>query len=297
MQHAYADINGIRMHYVTHGSGEPLLLLHGFPEYWGIWKHLMPELAKTHRVIAPDLRGYHLTSRPKDVEAYRIENLVGDVRALVEHLGLSKVTVMAQDWGALLGWSFVLRHPELIRRYVTVNITHPALFNRDLRENPKQQQASQYMLAFRTPGFEQQMAANDFAFARQDIFEDARKHGASISAEDEAEWLQILRQPGALEAALNYYRATKIGPPDGQGAPGGSTLLDGLSQEQWKTRFPVLVLWGEEDPYLMPSGLEGLEQLVPDLTVHKLPGATHWVTLEKPAEVLRHLRDFIAQKN
>jgi len=297
MQHAYADINGIRMHYVTHGSGEPLLLLHGFPEYWGIWKHLMPELAKTHRVIAPDLRGYNLTTRPKDVEAYRIENLVGDVRALVEHLGLSKVTVMAQDWGALLGWSFVLRHPELIRRYVTVNITHPALFNRDLRENPKQQQASQYMLAFRTPGFEQQMAANDFAFARQDIFEDARRHGASISAEDEAEWLQILRQPGALEAALNYYRATKIGPPDGQGAPGGSTLLDGLSQEQWKTRFPVLVLWGEEDPYLMPSGLEGLEQLVPDLTVHKLPGATHWVTLEKPAEVLRHLRDFIAQKN
>jgi pimeloyl-ACP methyl ester carboxylesterase len=296
MQHAYADVNGIRMHYVTHGAGEPILFLHGFPEYWGVWKRPMAELSKDHRVIAPDLRGYNLTSRPAGVEAYRIEHLVGDVRALVEHLGLSKVTVVCQDWGALLGWSFALRHPELIRRFVSVNITHPALFNRDLRENPKQQEASQYMLGFRTPGFDQQITGNDFAFARQAIFEEARRHGASLSAEDEAEWLQALKQPGAVDAALNYYRAARIGPPDGQGSPGGSNVLDGLPQEHWKVRFPVLVLWGEQDPYLLPSGLEGLDQLVPDLTVHKIPGATHWVTLEKPAEVIRHLRDFLARK-
>jgi pimeloyl-ACP methyl ester carboxylesterase len=136
------------------------------------------------------------------VESYRIEHLVGDVRALVDHLGLSKLTVVCQDWGALVGWSFALRHPELIRRFVTVNITHPALFNRDLRENPKQQEASQYMLSFRTPGFDQHITADDFAFARQAIFEDARKHGASLSAEDEDEWLQALKQPGAVDAGL-----------------------------------------------------------------------------------------------
>jgi epoxide hydrolase 4 len=296
MQHAYADINGIRMHYVTHGEGEPILFLHGFPEYWGVWKPLLAEFSKDHRVIAPDLRGYNLTSRPADVEQYRMQHLVGDLLALADHLGLRKLTVVSQDWGAFVGWSFLLRHPEYVRRFVTIDITHPALINRELRENPKQQQASQYMLSFNNPGTTAFLSAQDFAFWKQDIFETARKHGASLSEEDVADWVQAWRQPGSVDAALNYYRAARLGPPDGKGSPGGSNLLDDVPQEKWKVNCPVLVLWAEEERYLMPSGLEGLEQLVPDLTVQKISGATHWVTTEKPAQVIRHLRDFIARK-
>lgn len=296
MKHAYADVNGIRMHYVTHGAGDPILFLHGFPEYWGVWKPLLEEFSKDHLAIAPDLRGYNLSSRPTDVEQYRIQHLVEDLRALADHLGLDKLTVVAQDWGALVGWSLVLRHPGLVRRFVTVNVTHPALFDRDLRENPKQQQVSQYMLAFRAPGAEAQFLANDFASGRQVVFNDARQHGASLSAEDENEWLQAWRQPGAFEAALNYYRAARIGPPDGQGSPGGSNLLDDVPEARWKVNIPVLVLWGQSDPYLLESGLEGLGELVPDLTIQKFAGATHWVTLEKTAEVIQHLRGFIARK-
>jgi pimeloyl-ACP methyl ester carboxylesterase len=296
MEHAYADINGIRMHYVTQGEGEPILFLHGFPEYWGVWKQLMAEFSKDHRVIAPDLRGYNLTTRPTDVEQYGIQHLVADVRALVEHLGLKKITLMAQDWGALLGWTYALHHPETLRRFITVNITHPALFNRDLRENPKQQAASQYMLHFRTPGFSAQLAADDFAFLKQTLFADARQYGARLSDADVDEWVQTWKTPGALDAALNYYRAARLGPPDGQGSPGGSKLLDGLPQEKWKVGFPVLVLWGEMDPYLMDTGLVGLEQLVPDLTLHRIPGATHWVILQKQELVTRHMREFMARK-
>ncbi len=295
MQHAYANINGIRMHYVTHGKGEPILFLHGFPEYWGIWKTFLAEFSKDHFVIAPDLRGYNLTSRPLEAEKYSMQHLVADVKALADHLGLQKLTVVSQDWGAFVGWSFVLRHPEYVRRFVSIGVTHPALFDRELRENPQQQQASQYMLFKREPNSSAAFIADDFAIWRKVIIEDTLQHSTTLTAEDVTEWVETWKHPGAIEAALHYYRATGIGPPDGKGSPGGSNLMDDLPKEKWKVNVPVLVLWGEHDPYLLPSGLRGLDQLVPDLTVHMIPGTTHWLALQKPALVTQHLREFLAR--
>ncbi|MBZ4415044.1 alpha/beta fold hydrolase [Myxococcus sp. RHSTA-1-4] len=296
MKHEYADVNGIRMHYVTAGEGEPVLFLHGFPEYWGVWKRVMADLAKDCRVIAPDLRGYNRTSRPEDVEAYGIQHLVADVRGLVDHLGVKQVTLVCQDWGALLGWSYLLRHPDTVKRFAAINITHPALFLRDLRENPRQQEASQYMLAFRAPGSEATLMANDFAFGRQALFADVRSRGADLSEGDINDWLEAWRQPGAMKAGLDYYRAARLGPPDGQGNPGGGNLVDGLSPEQLQVKVPVLILWGEQDPYLLQDGLVGLEQYVKDFTLRKFPECGHGLTLERPKEVVRALRDFMAAK-
>jgi epoxide hydrolase 4 len=295
LEHRFADTGEIRLHYVIDGpaDGEPILFLHGFPEYWGVWKRLLAAFAPTHRVIAPDLRGANQSGRPKDVEAYRIERLVGDVLALLDHLELPRVTLVAQDWGGLLGWSFLLRHRERVARYVSIDISHPALFDRDLRENPAQQQASAYMLAFRTQG-EELLAANDGAFADQAIFADARAHGAVISAEDEAEWKAVLfGDPGHGTAGLNYYRAAEIGPPDGQGSKGGSNLLDDLRPEDLRVDTPVLMIWGDQDPYLLPSGLEGLEQYAPNSRVVHIPDASHWVTLEHPDRVAALVREFM----
>jgi epoxide hydrolase 4 len=294
LKHAYADVNGIRMHYVTAGQGEPVLLLHGFPEYWGVWKKVIANLSKDHQVFAPDLRGYNLTSRPAEVDAYHILKLVGDVRGLVEHLGLKKLNVVCQDWGGLVGWSFLLRHPDLVKRFVVIDITHPALFNRELRENPAQQKASAYMLLFRSPAAEAQLTANDFAFGRNAIFADARQHGAQLSDEDLEEWIQAWKQPGAWTGGLNYYRAARIGPPDGQGNPGGSNVVDDLRPEQLQVHVPVLILWAELDEYLLSSGLTGIEQLVKDVTIKKVPGANHWLSLEKPELVSQAVREFVA---
>jgi pimeloyl-ACP methyl ester carboxylesterase len=296
MEHQYADLNGIRMHYVKHGAGEPILFLHGFPEYWGIWKKPMEELGKDHLVIAPDMRGYNLTSKPAEVEQYHIEHLVADIRALADHLKLKKFTLVSQDWGALVGWSFVLRHPEYVRRFVTINVTHPALFNRDLRENPAQQQASQYMLLFRSPQAEPFIMADDYAFGRQGVFGAARQLGAQLSAEDEAELIAAWKQPGAITGGLNYYRAAKLGPPDGQGGEGGSNLVDGLKPQQLQVHLPVLFIHGEKDPYLLPSGQQGLEQYVHHLALRRIPDADHWVTLEKPALLTQYLREFMREK-
>ncbi|WNG38179.1 alpha/beta hydrolase [Archangium violaceum] len=293
MQHHYADINGIRMHYVTHGAGEPIIFLHGFPEYWGAWKKELNDLGKDHFVIAPDLRGYNLTSRPQKVEDYHIKHLVEDVRSLMVHLGLKKSSIVCQDWGALLGWSFLLRHPDLVTRFVTINITHPALFDRELRENPRQQLAAQYMLVFASPQAEPQLMGDDFAWAKQAVINDARAHGAILSEDDVAEWVASWRQPGAITAGLNYYRAAKMGPPDGEGHPGGSNLLEGLKPDQYAVHTPVLFIHGEQDTYLLADGQRGLKELVPNLTIRRIPDATHWVALEKPREVSQFVREFL----
>lgn len=293
MQHHYADVNGIRMHYVTHGAGEPILFLHGFPEYWGAWKKQLNDLGRDHHVIAPDLRGFNLTSRPEKVEDYHVKHLVEDLRALVQHLGFKQVAVVCQDWGALLGWSFLLRHPDLVSRFITINITHPALFDRELRENPRQQLAAQYMLVFASPQAEAQLMGDDYAWAKQAVINDARAHGAILSDEDVNEWIASWRQPGAITAALNYYRAAKMGPPDGEGHPGGSNLLEGLKPEQLHVQTPVLFIHGEQDTYLLADGQRGLKELVPNITFKRFPDATHWVALEKPREVSQLIREFL----
>jgi pimeloyl-ACP methyl ester carboxylesterase len=296
LQHHDADINGIRMHYVTHGTGEPILFLHGFPEYWGVWKKHLAELGKDYRVIAPDLRGYNLSSKPQEVEQYHIDLLVRDVLGLVEHLGLKKLTLVCQDWGALLGWSFLLRHPEYVCRFVTINITHPVLFNRELRENPRQQQASQYMLAFRTPQAETMITADDFAWPKNAVIGSYKANGAKFSDEDVDEWVRAWKQPGAITCALNYYRAAKMGPPDGQGNPGGSNLLEGLKPEQFQVRIPVLFIHGEQDFYLLADGHRGLEEYVPDLTFRRIPDGAHGVAMERPELVTRYIREFLRSR-
>ncbi len=294
MQHAYADINGIRMHYVTHGQGEPILFLHGAPEYWGVWKPLMREFSKDHLVIAPDLRGYNLTSQPKDVAQYSMQHLLGDVRALAEHLGLRKLTLVGHDWGALIAWAFTIHHPEYVRRLVSLSMMHPALFDRELRENPKQREFSQYMLLFQNPEVAAQLTANDFAMQKQGVFDDARRFECALTDEDMAEWLQSWRHAG-LTGMFNYYRAMKLGPPNGS-FPGGSTILDGVPPEKWKVHVPVLTMLGLEDIYVQRSGLDGLEKFASDLTVHEVPQATHWLIMQKPEVVGRHMRDFMARK-
>jgi pimeloyl-ACP methyl ester carboxylesterase len=294
IEHEHADIDGIHMHYAVagRGKGPPVLLLHGFPESSSVWSRVMTELAKDHFVIAPDQRGYGATSRPDGVEAYRIEHLVADIDRLVRHLALDSVHLVGQDWGALVGWSYLLRHPGRVIDFTTIDFTHPALFNEELRTNPEQQKTSEYMLLFRSPAAEAAIADQDYAWPRQSIFDAARALGADLSDEEVEAWLSRLKEPGALTAALNWYRAAEIGPPDGQGHPGGSNVLDGLPPEALHVDTPVLFIRADLDMYLLPSGMDGLHRHCKDVWIRRIAGADHWVSLEKPALVAAYLRDF-----
>ena len=295
-KHDYAEVNGVKLHYVAAGEGPLVLFLHGFPEFWYGWKEQLLEFGKDHLAVAPDMRGYNLSSKPEAVEQYRMKDLVEDVRALAEHLGHQKFVLAGHDWGGVVAWAFALAHPACLEKLVIVNAPHPAVFLRELRDNPAQQQASQYMLLFRTPQAEPILSANGYAALVNVVLGEGLKSGA-FTEEDKQAYLSAWSQPGALTGGLNYYRASGIGPP----APGPALVETkeealahfGVESFRMAVQVPTLVIWGEKDTALLPGNLEGMETFVPNLTLRRIPEGTHWVVHEKPAEVNGYIREFL----
>lgn len=295
LEHRYADVNGVRLHYVTAGTeGTLVMFLHGFPEFWYEWKRALEEFGRDHQAVAPDMRGYNLSGKPAGVEPYGIEHLVEDVRALAEHLGHRRFVLVGHDWGGVVAWVFAMRHPEWLEKLVIVNAPHPAIFDRELKGNPAQQQASQYMLFFRSPEAEATLSANGFGDLWERLFASLVAAGR-FTGEDRQAYLAAWAQPGALTGGLNYYRAARVGPPiPGTTAASGTV---GLEAGQTTIDVPTLVIWGEKDEALLPGNLDGLEHFVTTLTVHRVPDATHWVVHEEPALVNRLIRDFIGGRS
>jgi epoxide hydrolase 4 len=291
LEHAYAEVNGIRLHYAAAGSGELILFLHGFPEFWYMWKEQLEEFSQDHRVVALDMRGYNLSSKPEGVDAYRIELLVEDVRAFVAHLGYRKFILAGHDWGGMIAWALALQHPELLEKLIIINAPHPAIFDRELRENPAQQAASQYMLLFRSADAEAALSSNQYAALVDGVLKEGMA-GGYISESDRKAYLEAWSQPGALTGGLNYYRASRVGPPSGEAESGLAKILK--SFPSLIVNVPTLVLWGEKDPYLLLNNLTGLEQYVTNLTVRRIELASHWVIHEKPDAVNAYLREFLA---
>lgn len=297
-KHDYAEVNGVRLHYVAAGQGPLILFLHGFPEFWYGWKEQLADFGKDHLAVAPDLRGYNLSSKPEAVEQYRMKYLVEDVRALAAHLGHKKFVLVGHDWGGVVAWAFAMAHPESLEKLVILNAPHPAVFLRELRDNPAQQRASQYMLLFQTPQAEAILTANNCAALVKATLE---ARNGPFTEEDKAAYLSAWSQPGALTGGLNYYRASAIGPP-GQ-TPALVAKVDealarfGVDPSRQIVELPTLVIWGEKDTALLTGNLEGLEKFVLDLTVRRVPEGTHWVAHERPAEVNACIRAFLARED
>lgn len=287
----YAELpNGIRLHYASCGTrGDPLVLcIHGFPEYWGAWEDVLPRLGERAYAVAPDLRGYNLSSRPAGVDAYRAREIVGDLIQLVAALGYERAFLLAHDWGGAAGWQLAISKPQLVDKLVILNSPHPFLFARDLANNPQQQRASAYMNRLRAPDAEIQLAKNDFARLFASF---ATKEGGDPA------WLDAARRERyravwsrGLTGALNFYRATPLHPPTPADAGARGVALDA---SKFIVRVPTLVLWGMRDHALLPCLLDGLDELVPQITVERLPGASHWLAHEEPAHVAARALAFL----
>ncbi|MCJ7514819.1 MAG: alpha/beta hydrolase [Dehalococcoidia bacterium] len=287
LEHKYADINNIRLHYVTLGKGKLIMFLHGFPEFWYAWKNQLAEFGRDYQAVAPDMRGYNLSSKPADVEQYRMKYLVEDIHALVEYLGYKKFILVAHDWGAGVAWPFAIRHPDYLEKLIIINGSHPVIMVRELRDNPAQQKASRYILVHRRPDAEQILSRDNYGALASSLLQDGLKQGY-LTEEDRKAYIEAWSQPGALTGGLNYYRAARLGPFTGE----GDDILS-ADPSLLTVKVPTLVIWGEKDTFLLTGNLDGLEKYVPNLTIKRIPDGSHWVIHEKSKLINSYIREFI----
>jgi len=271
-------------------DGSPVILLHGFPESHRTWRAIAPLLNGGFRLVMPDQRGFAGSDRPQEVEAYKTDKLVADLFALADALSISDFALVGHDWGGAVAWAAAMRGEPRLTRLAIINSPHPLIFQKSLIEDSDQRSASQYINAFRAPGFEKLVEAQGF-----DWFFDKTFSGhvdlALIPQSEKRQYIADWSQPGAFTAMLNWYRASPlIVPPPGVTVPLPDTLLR-LSR---KIRIPTLVVWGMKDPALLPAQLDGLDELVDDIQVARLSDAGHFAPWGAPDEVAAALAPFLA---
>jgi pimeloyl-ACP methyl ester carboxylesterase len=275
---AYAEVNGTRLHYVEAGEGPLVVLLHGFPEFWYSWRHQIPVLAQAgFHVVAPDMRGYNLSDRPRDWRRYDADSLAQDIAGLIAHLGEQPAYLAGHDWGAVIAYQTAMRHPELLRKLAILNVPHTERMLAGFR-TLRQLRKSWYMFFFQIPGLpEWLMARDDFSFAKRSLRADSP---GAFSNADLERYAQAWAQPGALTGMVNYYRAALRRSPR-------AALADLVPIET-----ETLVIWGMRDRHLGSELAEPLPQWVPNVRVERLLHATHWVQHDEPERVNTLLIEF-----
>jgi pimeloyl-ACP methyl ester carboxylesterase len=275
-------------------AGDPrnsaVILLHGFPESHRTWREVAPRLQDRFFLVTPDQRGFAGSDLPQDVDAYKADVLIDDIFALADALGLEQFALVGHDWGGAIAWGAALRGDPRLTCLAIVNAPHPVVFQKSLIESEDQRTASQYITAFRAPGFERIVEERGFDW----FFETTFARHVDVSKISEAEKWQYIAdwsQPGAFNAMLNWYRGSRvIVPPPGVNVP----LPDWLLRAFPKVEVPTLVIWGMKDTALLPVQLEGLNELIEDLRIVRLTGAGHFAPWEASEQVASALQPFLA---
>lgn len=281
-QHHDIITNGIRMHYVTQGEGPLIVLLHGFPEFWYSWRYQIPFLAAHgYTVIAPDLRGYNDTDKPRS--GYDMTTLLRDIEGLIKGMGQEKAIIVGHDWGGALAWVFAMRYPEMTERLIVLNAPHPWAFARELRTF-KQMRMSWYMFFFQLPWLPEYVLGRNRAAAIARVLERTAVQKSAFPPDVQERYRDAMSKPGALTGGINYYRATfrRIRRPTG-------------TQPNTSIKAPALLIWGEQDVALGHGLTVDLEQWVPRLQLKRIPDSGHWVQQEKPELVNALMLEFLQQ--
>jgi pimeloyl-ACP methyl ester carboxylesterase len=276
------EVNGITLNYVELGdpAGVPVILLHGFPEFWYSWRHQMPALAAAgYRVIAPDQRGYNRSSK---TGPFTVETLTRDIRCLQQALGIERSHIVGHDWGAMVAWGFAAYFPEHTLKLAIMNGPHPQAYQDACRRGLKQIIKSWYMFFFQIPRLpEFAFRANNYGVLRKSFGELPERYMNKV---DISRYIDAASQSGALTAMINWYRALP-----GQMAKTGGALPSPT------ITVPTSVIWGERDDFLDKICNDTLPKYVPDLELHYLPNSTHWVQLDDPDAVNELLLKFLAR--
>jgi pimeloyl-ACP methyl ester carboxylesterase len=273
----YAEIGDVRLHYVESGDGPLVVLLHGFPEFWYGWrKQIEPLVDAGFRVVAPDLRGYNLSSKPDRFTDYTADKMAADISGLIHQLGAESAMVVGHDWGGSIAWSLAMNHPEAVDRLAILNAAHPRKLNEGLK-HPRQLLRSWYFFYFQFPGLPERRARRwHWRFFKR-FLRDARPQ---YTEQEIDRYVEAWSQPGAAKALIDYYRAA---------------VRLGSKQEIHPISAPTLVIWGQGDRYLGPTLAEPHHEDVPNLDrVERLPNASHWVHHDEAERVNELLVDFLS---
>jgi pimeloyl-ACP methyl ester carboxylesterase len=273
--------NGLTFNLAEAGSGPPVLLLHGFPDCWRLWRHQLPALADAgHRVLAPDLRGFGGTDKPERAEDYKMRTLVGDAVGLLDALGVDRAAVVGHDWGAALAWMVAMFAPDRVSRLVAVSVGHPVSFS-DVDLGQKQR--SWYMLWFQFPGVaERVLPEHDWAVFRRWAW-----NGAGPGQDPDCDrQVAELSRPGALTAGLNWYRANVDPATFIRSGPIRSSLPP--------VACPTMGVWSTDDFAVAEAQMTGSQRFVTGpWHYRRLEGVSHWVPVHAPQALNRLLVDFL----
>jgi len=304
IRHAYAEVNDVRLHYAESGTGDDLvILLHGFPECWYSWRRQFDALGQSYHLVAPDMRGYNLSAKPPGVSDYRIDVLVRDVVGLIDHFGARKASIVAHDWGAGVAWAVAQQYPERVSRLAIMQVPPAAAWRANM--TLRQLFMSWYMVFFQLPRIPEWFISRKNFVAVERMFKETVVRQNTFSDEDIEIYKEALRQPGALTAALNYYRAnlgrliSKSNKQAPQPTPSGSshrgTADEAPVHRDSRIRVPTLFIFAEQDAAILPATVRGVGKYIdaPFREV-RIPDSGHWVQNEAADEVNAALLDFLA---
>ena len=264
----YANSNGVKIHYVTAGSGPLVVMIHGFPDFWYTWRNQMEALAPQYQVAAIDLRGYNLSDKPEGAENYDMRLLVGDVAAVIKHLGRDKAIIVGHDWGGAISWQFAFHMPQMVERLIILNLPHPNGLSRELATNPKQQESSAYARRFQAPDSHKALTPERLA-------------GWVTDPAAKPKYIEAF-QRSSMDAMMNYYRRNYPREPYQQ------------STAPQRVNVPVLMIHGLKDTALLSPALNGTwDWLDADLTLVTIPNASHFVQQDASDLVSKSIKSWL----
>ncbi|MFB5661893.1 alpha/beta hydrolase [Alteribacillus sp. HJP-4] len=280
----YVKTNGITLHTAAAGpnDGPLVVLLHGFPEFWYGWKTQMESLANDgYRVLAPDQRGYNKSDKPSGIDSYTLNQLRDDITGLIDLYHRDQAVIIGHDWGGAVGWHIAATRPEYVKSFIPVNIPHPAVMARVSAAYPVQWMKSAYMVFFQLPDKpELALRSNDFQVLAQ--FMQNTSQPNTFSDEDMEKYKEAWKQPHALTAMLNWYRAIRRGGAEGFPFP--------------KVRVPTRLIWGKDDSFLSVKLAKETLKICDEGELILVDEATHWVHHEHPDIMDKLIKEFLVEK-
>jgi len=287
------EANGQSLHVKMAGpEGAPvILMLHGFPEYWASWSQVAKLFIDTHRVVLPDQRGFNLSSKPTEIDAYNTKHLVADMAALIEQVSPNrKVILCGHDWGASVAYALAMRHADNISHLIIANGVHPICFQKALMAGGAQTDASQYINYFCQPDVEHSLAEDKF----RRLLNMFQKFSSApwLTDEIKATYRTAWQGPETVAAMLNWYRASPLQVPK-SGESGQELAITDAMREKYKISMPHLLLWGLQDVALLPEAREDLGEFAGDLTMKENDTAGHWILHEEPKWVATQINEFL----